>query len=59
MEINDLVRFRERIGVITEVKVINLSWTSYTLCKVEFEHSLSEWINKMYLVKLVKDRRDR
>jgi len=47
----DFVRFRGRLGIVKEVKLVNAIYVKYTLYKVEFEDSITEWVNSMYLVK--------
>lgn len=54
MKVNDLVMYKGNLGVILQIKVHDLVYTKYTICKVEFENNRAEWINKMYLRKLVK-----
>jgi hypothetical protein len=53
MKLNDYVKFRGKLGKIIDVRVHKLSWTTYTLFKVEFDDDNPfEWINKDYLVKV-------
>lgn len=40
----DLVRFRGRLGIVQDVRKIDLSWTKYILYKIEFEFDEFEWV---------------
>lgn len=48
---DDEVRYKGRIGIVVEIKDIDLGWTTYKIYKVEFEFDEFEWINERYLVK--------
>lgn len=53
MKVNDLVKFRGRLGKIVDKREHILSYTSFTLFKVEFgTNEPNEWVNKDYLVKV-------
>ena len=53
MKLNDLVKYKEKLGVIVDKRVHVLSYTSFILYKVEFkENEPSEWINEVYLTKV-------
>jgi len=54
INVNDLVRFRGREGIVREKKLINvpLPMSNYNLYRIEFEDSNIEWINELYLVRV-------
>ena len=53
IKVGDNVKFRSNLGKVLDKKLINLTWTKYTIFKVEFsENEPIEWINGMYLVKI-------
>ena len=59
MKVNDIVKATRGehvgcLGIVKTKKAHDLKYTSFTLCKVEFEEGSTEWINETYLTKLVK-----
>jgi hypothetical protein len=59
MKVNDLVKSKRGehigcLGLVKDKRVHDLKYTSFTLYKVEFEPDVFEWVNEMYLTKLVK-----
>lgn len=56
IKINDLVRVKRgehisNVGKVLDVKKHDCIYTSFTLCKIEF-NNVFEWINLMYLEKI-------
>lgn len=56
-KIGDTVRFRERLGKIEDIREVELKkytgMNNYNLYKVKFEFDSFEWINEMYLTKVI------
>jgi ribosomal protein L24 len=58
MKIGDLVKVNRgentgKLGKIVLKRVHDLQYTSFTLCKVEFKEGEFEWINVIYLKKVI------
>jgi hypothetical protein len=56
MKVNDNVKSTRgdhigMLGKIVQRNVRDLQYTSFVVCRVEFELNVFEWINEMYLVK--------